>query len=215
MALIGNDGRVERAEQTEQDLTCDTARWYLAAAGVGTLRFIGRATPESAGEGGAAAVPGVGPVATPKIEHRAWPTTPSAWTEALAGCDVVMRSGFDDAADAVLDVSAQLGIPLVVVRNRDDVVDLVRFAGQRVGPSPVAHRAAIREPLPPPPTPEQGAGAPTAGAVVAGTLAACEVLLLLAQVAGRPAPGARHVRVPLCAGEIATQNIPWPPPPPA
>lgn len=208
VALIGNVDRVDG------DLTCDTAQRYLAAAGVGTLRLFGCGTAEG---------PSVG--AHSRAEPHAWPATASAWAQSLAGCDVVMRSGFAEDADAILDVSARLGIPLVVVRDSDDVVEVVRFAGRRAGNAPFAHEEDSQTGAPQSQSQSQSQSRPQArdgrapvgpaGAVVAGTLAACEVLLLLAQVAGRPAAGARHVRLPLDGGEPVTQNIPWPPGPTA
>lgn len=202
VALIGNVDRVDG------DLTCDTAQRYLAAAGVGTLRLFGCGIAEGLSVG-----------AHSRAEPHAWPATASGWAQSLAGCDVVMRSGFADDADLILDVSARLGIPLVVVRERDDVVELVRFAGRRAGSKPFAEdretRASQTQSQSRPQARDGRAPLGPAGAVVAGTLAACEVLLLLAQVAGRPAPGARHVRLPLDGSEPVTQNIPWPPGPPA
>jgi hypothetical protein len=87
-----------------------------------------------------------------------------------------------------------------VARATDRQVDLVSF--RRHGPCP---HQEVDVPL-------QAAAAPSeegAAAVLAGTLAAAEALLVLAHPGLEPR--ARHLRVPLAEGEPVAAEIPWSP----
>jgi len=95
----------------------------------------------------------------------------------------------------------RLGIPVVVMRGGRGSVDVVSF--RHHGPCPhaaldIPARGAER-------TPEDGAMA-----VLAGTLAATEVVWLIVQPADPPR--ARHLRLALDAEPLAqAQEIPWSP----
>jgi hypothetical protein len=125
----------------------------------------------------------------------------AAWCKALSGSDLVLRSGFED--DAMLKAAVRMGIPVVMVRASTRNVDLIAF--RRHGPCPhvsldIASGANEEAPL------------SGAEAVVAGTLAATEVLWILASGDLRKGPRARHLRLPLDpGGEPRTQKIPWSP----
>jgi hypothetical protein len=109
-----------------------------------------------------------------------------------------VRSGFDD--DAMLRAAVRRAVPVVVVRAHAGVVDAVSF--RRHGPCPHAPLDVAT-----------GAAAPSdggAGAVVAGELAATEILMLL--VAARADVGrARHTRLALDSGDARSTDIPWAP----
>jgi hypothetical protein len=183
------------------DLACEVVARTLSAAGVGSLRLIRRAAgalPPEVTRALLASNPEV------MIETRALPSVrpegqtqgrPAfradesglAWLEAIAGATVVVRSGFDD--DPMLPAAVRAGVPVVVMRGREDGIDVVSF--RRHGPCP--HR--------PLDVPEKSALPPEDGApaVVAAHLAAAEVLILLAGAAvgaGR----ARHVSIPASGG---------------
>jgi hypothetical protein len=123
--------------------------------------------------------------------------------EALDGVAIVVRADFDD--DALMPAAIRRGVPLVVLRGEQDdagVADVVSFRAH--GPCPhapldVPRVAAV-------PVPEGAAS------VVAGTIAAAEALHVLI---GASAPGraarARHLRVPLDAGDAVAQDLPWTP----
>jgi hypothetical protein len=114
--------------------------------------------------------------------------------DVLEGADLVVRSGFDD--DAVLGMTKRLGIPAIIMRAQEEVVDVVSFPAR--APDPEA-------PLDPP----AFAGAPHEGAaaIVAGTLAAGEAIAVLL---GRgPTTAARHLRLPLDGRPPVVQEIPW------
>jgi len=182
------------------DLASEVVARTLSAAGVGGLRLIRRAgalSPEVT-RALRASNPEV------MIEARAWPSVrperqpqgrPAVpaegsglnWLEAIAGATVVVRSGFDD--DPMLPAAVRAGVPVVVMRGREDGIDVVSF--RRHGPCPHC----------PLDVPEKSGLAPEDGApaVVAAHLAAAEVLILVtgaAVGAGR----ARHVTIPASGG---------------
>lgn len=123
-----------------------------------------------------------------------------AWVEALRGATVVVRSGFDD--DPMLRAAVRLGVPVVVLRGRNDGVDVIAF--RQHGPCPHTSLEIAERKADPPS--EDGAGA-----VLAGALGACEALWLIA----RPGEGprARHLRLALGGPyeEPVSQEIPWSP----
>jgi hypothetical protein len=174
-------------------LAAETAARYLAAAGVGTLRLVG---DEGAwDEALRASHPEVA------LEHRGRPTAGAGWLDALEAADVVVRAGFDD--DPMLSAAIRLGVPAVVVRGRDDGVELVSF--REHGPCPHAALDVVTQAE----APEPGGAA----GVVAGALAASEALHVLLGHGETPARAgrARHLRVPLDGGESIAQDIPWTP----
>ena len=177
------------------DLTAEVAARALGAGGVGELLLVRRSGPWL--ESVAAASGGSNPET--RIAWRTWPVTGSGWLEALGGCDAVMRSDFDD--DPMLRAAVRLGVPVVVARAGAAAVDVVSF--RRQGPCP-------HVPLE---VPEASASEPPAvgaEAVIAGEMAAAELLLLLAgALAG--APRAHHARLPLDGGEPRATEIPWAP----
>jgi hypothetical protein len=148
------------------DTAAEVAATYLRAAGVGTVIELGDLPADGAG-----------------------------WLSALAGADVVVRSGFDD--DAMLAAATRLGLPAVVTRARPDVVDLV--SKPRHDPRPdatldVPVRAAAF-------VADRGAAA-----VVAGTLAAAEALQVLLRAEARDG-FARHLRLPFEGADPVAQRI--------
>jgi hypothetical protein len=185
---IGSEGQ-ERLLAAEvalvgADLTIATAARYLAAAGVGRFRLIG------AGD--------VGSVIGAGVSRVDWPAGGAGWEAALRGCAVVVRSGLDE--DALLRAAVRLAVPVVVVRAGAGLVDLIAL--REHGPCP--HQELDG--------PVQAASAPAedpAAAVLAGTLAASEALLIVAQP-GAP-PRARHLRLPLDGEEPASADLPWAP----
>lgn len=195
------------------DLTCEIVARALAAGGVGKLRLV-RRTGALARDVAAA----LG-ASNPDVAVETWPwpssrgdvagggasadgdTAGRGWLDILTGAVVVVRSGFDD--DPMLRAAVRLGVPAVVTRGRDDGVELVSF--RRHGPCPHA----------PLDVPEQSGVPPQdgAGAVVAGHIAAAEVLVLLAG-ANTGEARARHTTIPLhgtTAGEPRAIDIPWTP----
>jgi hypothetical protein len=199
------------------DVTCQLAAHALAAAGVGGVRWVSRAAapppaamvnawresnPELAIEW----------AALPETDGRTEPEAPGrAWLARLAGASAVLRSGFDD--DPMLAVTVRLGIPTVVVRGREaEGVELLSFR---------VHRPCPHVPLD---TPSKAAGAPPdagAHAVLAGHLAAAEVLVALvgmvpagahaADLAGTASGSARMLRLPGAEGPPHSADIPWSP----
>jgi hypothetical protein len=171
------------------DLTAEIAARYLAAAGVGRLRCLGGC--DDVDDDLRGSNPDV------VIEHAALPSDGAAWLAALDGVDAVIRSGFDD--DPMLRAAVRRGVPVVVVRGRDEGVELISF--RRNGPSPDA----------PLDVPAQSSAPPSdrAAAVVAGTLAAAEVIHTLVGTGG-DAP-ARHLSLPLDGRAPHGQEIPWAP----
>jgi hypothetical protein len=128
-------------------------------------------------------------------ELRELPTDGDGWLRALAGIDVVVRSGFDD--DAMLAAATRLGLPTVVARAQPDLIDLV--SKPRRAPAPDAPiDIPVRAALP--------GRAPGAGAMVAGTLAAAEALHALLRD-GTTDIFARHLRLPLDGGEPIAQRM--------
>lgn len=180
------------------DLTCEVAARSLSAAGVGSVRFVRRDGAPS--DVVLRAMAGSNPDA--RVATTAWPTG-AAWVDALAGATAVVRSDFDD--DAMLRAAVRLGVPVVVARAQRDGVDLMSF--RRHGPCP--HVALD--------VPEATAVTATengAAAVVAGQLAAAEILLLLVGDGATAGPRARHTRLPLNnsdGGDARTTPIPWTP----
>ena len=103
----------------------------------------------------------------------------------------------------MLRASVRLGVPVVVARARRAAVDVVSF--RRQGPCPHAPLDVPEVPAALPSDPEGAA------AVIAGELAAAEVLLLLAGVLGDAPARARHARLPLDGGDPRTSDLPWAP----
>src|SRR5688572_1305298 len=131
------------------------------------------------------------------ISAEDWPTDGEAWLSALAGASLILRAGFDD--DPMLRAAVRLGLPVVVVRGGPAGADVVSF--RHHGPCPhaaldVPHRTA--DPL----------GEEGSMAVVAGTLAAAEVVWRLARP--EDGPRARHLKLTL-DGDPVAQEIPWAP----
>src|SRR5262249_27624704 len=145
---IGLEGQQRLADArvlvAGDDLCAETAARYLTAAGVGTVRVVGGAGDP-------------------------WPLNRAACGAAPedARADLIVRSGFDD--DAMLGAVRRLGIPAIVTRSQDDLVDVLSMPRQA---------AAAEAPLD---TPVVRAARASGGAaaVVAGTLAAAEALLVL------------------------------------
>jgi hypothetical protein len=150
---------------------------------------------------------GVGTVTVAEI-----PSDERGFAEALRDADLAMRFAFDD--DALMDAVTEAGLPLVVGRINQDVIELLSLRRQRPCRHPTASpdapvpasmplhpvRRAARDP------------APGAAAVVAATLAATEVLFVLLDK--ERAPSGQLLRLPLAAastGESTTVAIPWPP----
>jgi hypothetical protein len=178
-------------------LAAEIATRALGAGGVGRLRLVRRtgAPPDVV----AAAVSGSNPDV--QLEVRPWPAGGAPWVDALAGCALAVRSGFDD--DPMLRASVRLGIPVVVARARSAGVDVVSF--RRHGPCP---HVSLDVPELAPAAPGDPEGA---AAVIAGELAAAEALLLLAGVLGDAPARARHTRLPLDGGDPRTSDLPWTP----
>jgi hypothetical protein len=118
----------------------------------------------------------------------------AGWLDRLAETDIVVRSGFDD--DAMAGAAARLGLPVVVARARPDLVDLVSFP--RRSPAAGASLDVPAQPAAP--------GAGGAEAVLAGTLAAAEALVVLADPAARGA-AVRHLRLPVDGRDPVAQTI--------
>jgi len=193
--------------QTGGDLGTEIAARYLAAAGVGTVRVIGQASP----------APDVLLSSNPdlNVQSLPWPggddAGPSpadpdadgrAWVKALDGADLVVRSGFDD--DPMLRATVRLGIPVVLLRALEDRAEVL--AVRRQGPCPHVDLAIPRRRA------EGVFDGPAA--VIAGTLAASEALLMLigpTAPAGAQRARARHLAVPLDGGDPRAQDIPWTP----
>lgn len=131
------------------------------------------------------------------IGEPEWPADGEGWVAALTGATIVLRDGLDD--DPMLRAAVRVGIPVVVMRGAGPGVDIVSF--RQHGPCPhaaldVPWRAA--EPQP----------ADGGLAVVAGTLAAAEVVWRIA----RPTDGPRARFLKLTAdGEVTAQDVPWAP----
>ncbi|HEX3698719.1 MAG TPA: ThiF family adenylyltransferase [Polyangia bacterium] len=191
---IGPDGQrrllAARVAVVGADLTAETAARYLAAAGVGRLRWL---------DGGATAVDDELRGSNPDvaIEHGALPEGGAAWLAVLDGVDAVLRSGFDD--DPLLRAAVRRGLPVVAVRGRDEGVELIAF--RKNGPCPHA----------PLDVPAQASAPPSEGAaaIVAGTLAATEILHVLLGNGGT-AP-ARHLGLPLDGRPLRAAELPWSP----
>lgn len=173
------------------DAAATTAARYLAAAGVGTLSLLGGPPAGVAGDELTGSNPDVA------VTRGAWPPDGAHWLAALTGADLVVRSGFDD--DAMLRAAIRHGIPAVVMRGREDGIELIAF--RRQGPCPHA----------PLDVPSQAAAPAEDGpaSVVAGTLAATEALHLLLGNGGEAR--ARHLNLPLDGRPPRTQEIPWSP----
>jgi hypothetical protein len=148
------------------DTAAGVAATYLRAAGVGTVIELGDLPADGAG-----------------------------WLFALAGVDVVVRSGFDD--DAMLAAATRLGLPVVVTRARPDVVDVLSKPGR----APVADA-----PLDVPVRAAAFVADHGPAAVVAGTLAAAETLQVLLR-ARAPEGFARHLRLPFEGGDPVAQRL--------
>ncbi|MBC8131624.1 MAG: hypothetical protein H7X95_01480 [Deltaproteobacteria bacterium] len=124
-----------------------------------------------------------------------------AWLAAVLGATIVVRSGFDD--DSMLRAAVRLALPVVVMRGREDRIDVVSF--RRHGPC--AHA--------PLDVPEKAGAAPEdgAGTVVAAHIAAAEALALVAgAITGEGR--ARHVSIPIPGAAVwpeRSTDIPWSP----
>jgi hypothetical protein len=184
-----------RAAVVGDGLAAETVARYLAAAGVGALRLIGGAATVAWD----AALRGSNPDVV--VEHAARPADGSAWVEALEGVAIVVRADFED--DAMLRAAIRRGVPAIVLRGGDAAADVVSF--RRQGPCPHAPLDVPCGPAVPFPD--------GAASVVAGTLAATEVLHVLLGHDERQARSgrARHLRVPLDGGDATAQDIPWTP----
>lgn len=189
-----------RAVVVGEGLAAETAARYLAAAGVGALRLLGREAVTSEWD---APLRGSNPDVA--IERAPLPDGGAAWLEALDGAAIVVRADFGD--DALLPAAIRRSVPLVVVRGGEAVADVVSF--RKHGP---CRHAPLDVPVNPPfgaaavPAPEGAAS------VVAGTLAAGEALhVLLANDLPARSARARHLRVPLDGGDATAQDLPWTP----
>ena len=199
------------------DLTCRVAAHALAAAGVGRLRWVSRGAappPAAPVDAWRESNPELAlePAARPETDGGIEPEAAGrAWLACLAGASAVLRSGFDD--DAMLAATVRLGIPTVVVRGREaEGVELLSFR---------VHRPCPHVPLDAPA--QAAAAAPDAGAhaVLAGHLAAAEVLVALAGIAppgadaaepgGGASGSARMLRLPGAEGPPRSADIPWSP----
>ena len=168
---IGPEGQTRigaaRVLVTGGGLVAETAASYLAAAGVGQV--VAREVPPADG---------------------------TAWLEALARIDLVVRAGFDD--DAMLGAAKRLGLPVIVARATPAQVDVISFP--RRAPAPEASLEI--------PAQAAEASAPGAADVVAGTLAAAEALVRIARVDGHVDGGRiRHLRLPLDGGAPLAQEL--------
>ncbi|HVR64915.1 MAG TPA: ThiF family adenylyltransferase [Polyangia bacterium] len=196
LSEVGPDGQERllgaRVAVVGGDLTAQVAAHYLAAAGVGRLRWLGGGAADG-DDDLRASNPDVA------IEHLPLPADGEgdAWVAALDGVDAVVRSGFDD--DPMLRAAVRRGVPVVVVRGRDEGVELVSF--RRNGPCPHAPLEV--------PSQRSAPASDRAAAVVAGTLAATEALHTLLGIGG-DAP-ARHLSLPLDGRPPRAQEIPWSP----
>lgn len=201
LPAIGYDGQARIAGATVavvgDDLAAEIVTRALAAGGVGRLRLVRRtgALPRVVAAAVASSNPDV------QLEVRPWPAGGAPWLELLDGCAAVVRSGFDD--DPMLRAAVRLGIPVVVARARGAAVDVVSF--RRHGPCP--HTSLD--------VPEVAAQVPAevegAAAVVAGELAAAEVLLLVAGALADAPARARLARLALDGGASGTTDLPWAP----
>jgi hypothetical protein len=209
------------------DRTCEIAAHALAAAGVGALRWV--APPERAlwsatrsesvsraaasdrmsaalaawrGSNPEVVVEGVPLPVASASGAESLGTLGDQWLGCLRGASAVLRSGFDD--DPMLGAAVRLGIPAVVVRGREaEGIELVSFR---------AHGPCPHVPLDGP----SRAGAPpdeSAAAVVAGHLAAAEILVGLAGIdPGRGGVAtARMLRLPPAEAVPHSADIPWNP----
>ncbi|HEY0711855.1 MAG TPA: hypothetical protein VGF45_04220 [Polyangia bacterium] len=147
---------------------------------------------------------GVGAVTVAEI-----PLDERGFAEALQGAQLAIRFAFDD--DALMDAVTEAGLPLVVGRINQDVIELLSLRQQR----PCRHPSASPDaPVPAslPLHPVRRAArdpAPGAAAVVAATLAATEALFVLLERDRQPT--GQLLRLPLSGGEPTTVAIPWPP----
>ena len=172
------------------DLTIETSARYLGGAGIARFRVMakdgdGRRVSEAAEAVGA------------RARALPWPANGDDWEQSLRGTALVVRSGFDD--DAMLRAAVRLGIPVVVTRAAAEAVDVLSFRMH----GPCAHQELD--------LPARAATAPVddGTAVLAGTLAASEAVLVLAHP-GQP-PRARHLRLPLDGDAPIAADIPWSP----
>jgi hypothetical protein len=191
---VGSDGQ-ERLLAAEvalagTDLTIEASARYLGGAGVGRFRVI-------AADGDASRVREAAEAVGARARALPWPANGEGWEQALRGAALVVRSGFDD--DAMVRAAVRLGIPVVVTRAVGETVDVLSF---RIN-GPCAHQELD--------LPMRAAVAPSddGAAVLAGTLAASEAVLVLARP-GQP-PRARHLRLPLDGGDPVVADIPWSP----
>jgi hypothetical protein len=211
---VGPDGQERLAAATiavagerDGDLAAEIAARYLAAGGVGTLRWIGAAGV--AAEVLRASNPDlvVGVTAWPggRADGQADDAAAGGkeWVAALEGVDLVVRSGFDD--DPMLRATVRLGIPVVLMRALAERAEVL--AVRRQGPCPhvdlaIPHRLSTGVVDGP-------------AAVLAGALGAAEAMTLIvgrAATTGDAASArARHLAVALDGGASRAQDIPWSP----
>jgi len=121
----------------------------------------------------------------------------------LDGLQLVVRSGFDD--DALLPAARRLGLPVVVMRASDDVVDVLSFPRRDGDAAPAPANDGPGIPF--------KAAAPCddgAAGVLAGTIAAAEALhaLIAEPGAAGAATTVKHLRLPLDGREPLRQEIP-------
>lgn len=138
------------------------------------------------------------------------PGDEAGFAAALRGADLAVRFAFDD--DALMDAITEAGLPLVVGRINQDVIEMLSLRRQR----PCRHPSASPDmPVPAslPLHPVRRAARdsePGAAAIVAATLAATEALFVILD--SKRAPAGQLLRLPLTGAEPTTVTIPWPPP---
>lgn len=187
-------------------LTLQSAVLYLASAGVRTFRLLlpSGVHPPS--------LQSLAPEAS--FQNTKVGTAGSSWAAALLGCDVALRASLAD--DSFVEACRHLKVPAVVAawRAQPEAIDLLSFR-----PSAGATHTDVPSVPPSPPQTLALSGPLDRGAeVLAGTLAATEVLWALVGRDHLP-PGEantaeviRHLNVPFSTRQNhpITHNIPWP-----
>jgi|GEM_PF-1600882 hypothetical protein len=174
-------------------LVAETAARYLAGAGVCRFRSMARGS-------GLGDLAGVLAELNPdaRVEAWPWPLEGTAWVSALEEQTVVLRVGFDD--DAMVRAAVRVAVPVVAVRTDAASIDVLSL--RRHGPCP---HLCLDVPACLSNATESDPGI----SVLAGALAACEILDIVLRQAG---PRARHLRLVLGPGEEPlAQDIPWAP----
>lgn len=137
-----------------------------------------------------------------EVNVRGRPEDHAGWSAALAGQTAAVRFALDD--DALLSAAAEHAVPLVLARVAKGGIDLLSFRRSRTCGHPLREQQGGSS--------ERDADA-GAAAVVAGTLAASEVLWLI--IDPERQPNARLCRLGLQrseASEVGSAELPWPPP---